>query len=112
MYKQPSEQSATLIYVIKKLFSTHIFFIIFFILEPNLQKGLAMKKLKLVKETNKTMPRHPMPFAAKNMFYDERWIDKQERGYNTFLLIHGFINNIFEGYRICLHLQTLLKVKD
>ena len=40
-----------------------------------------MKKLKLVKETNKAMPRHPMPFAAKNMFYDERWIDKQERGF-------------------------------
>ena len=52
-----------------------------------------MKKLKLVKET-KTMPRHPMPFAAKNMFYDERWIDKQERGrelcYTTLSL--NFIN--------------------
>lgn len=22
-----------------------------------------------------------MPFAAKNMFYDERWIEKQERGF-------------------------------
>ena len=40
-----------------------------------------MKRLKLTKEANQTMPRHPMPFAAKNMFYDERWIEKQERGW-------------------------------
>ena len=27
-----------------------------------------------------------MPFAAKNMYYDERWIEKQEEG-NTYYLI-------------------------
>ena len=27
------------------------------------------------------MPKHPMPFAAKNMYYDERWIEKQDRGF-------------------------------
>lgn len=26
-----------------------------------------------------------MPFAAKNMFYDERWIDKQEKGFTCWL---------------------------
>lgn len=26
-----------------------------------------------------------MPFAAKNMFYDERWIEKQERGFTWWL---------------------------
>lgn len=26
-----------------------------------------------------------MPFAAKNMFYDERWIEKQERGFSWWL---------------------------
>lgn len=31
------------------------------------------------------IPRHPMPFAAKNMFYDERWIEKQERGFTWWL---------------------------
>ena len=40
---------------------------------------VAIKKLKLIKPQEK-IARHPMPFAAKNMFYDERWIEKQERG--------------------------------
>uniref|UniRef100_A0A8C5DUW6 Calponin-homology (CH) domain-containing protein n=1 Tax=Gouania willdenowi TaxID=441366 RepID=A0A8C5DUW6_GOUWI len=31
------------------------------------------------------LPRHPMPFAAKNMFYDERWIEKQERGFTWWI---------------------------
>uniref|UniRef100_G3NR41 Assembly factor for spindle microtubules n=1 Tax=Gasterosteus aculeatus aculeatus TaxID=481459 RepID=G3NR41_GASAC len=31
------------------------------------------------------IPRHPMPFAAQNMFYDERWIEKQERGFTWWL---------------------------
>eukprot|EP00064_Thunnus_orientalis_P020181 superscaffoldBa00005417_g20313 len=31
------------------------------------------------------IPRHPMPFAAKNMFYDERWIEKQERGFTWWI---------------------------
>lgn len=31
------------------------------------------------------IPRHPMPFAAKNMFYDERWIEKQENAFTCWL---------------------------
>uniref|UniRef100_A0A4W3JTQ1 Assembly factor for spindle microtubules n=1 Tax=Callorhinchus milii TaxID=7868 RepID=A0A4W3JTQ1_CALMI len=31
------------------------------------------------------IPRHPMPFAAKNMFFDERWKEKQERGFTWWL---------------------------
>ena len=31
------------------------------------------------------IPRHPMPFAAKNMFYDERWKEKQEQGFTWWL---------------------------
>ncbi|KAG8516120.1 Abnormal spindle-like microcephaly-associated protein, partial [Galemys pyrenaicus] len=31
------------------------------------------------------IPRHPMPFAAKNMFYDERWKEKQEKGFTWWL---------------------------
>lgn len=31
------------------------------------------------------IPRHPMPFAAKNMFYDERWIEKQEQGFTCWI---------------------------
>lgn len=46
----------------------------------SLQAGIAIKKLSL-KTPKTSLPRHPMPFAAKNMFYDERWIDKQERGW-------------------------------
>ena len=26
-----------------------------------------------------------MPFAAKNMFYDERWMEKQEQGFTRWL---------------------------
>ena len=43
-------------------------------------KGVAQTRLKLVKAPRTSIPRHPLPFAAKNMYYDERWIDKQERG--------------------------------
>uniref|UniRef100_A0A3P8UPN0 Assembly factor for spindle microtubules n=1 Tax=Cynoglossus semilaevis TaxID=244447 RepID=A0A3P8UPN0_CYNSE len=32
-----------------------------------------------------SIPRHPMPFAAKNMFFDERWIEKQERGFTWWI---------------------------
>uniref|UniRef100_A0AAY5K8C3 Calponin-homology (CH) domain-containing protein n=1 Tax=Esox lucius TaxID=8010 RepID=A0AAY5K8C3_ESOLU len=31
------------------------------------------------------IPRHPMSFAAKNMFYDERWIEKQETGFTWWI---------------------------
>lgn len=34
---------------------------------------------------SKEIPRHPLPFAAKNMFYDERWIEKQERGFTWWI---------------------------
>lgn len=33
----------------------------------------------------KVIPRHPVPFAAKNMFYDERWKEKQQRGFTWWL---------------------------
>ncbi|KAG1653326.1 Abnormal spindle-like microcephaly-associated [Nymphon striatum] len=40
------------------------------------------RKLTLIKpKSNAIIPHHPNPFAAKNMFYDERWIEKQERGF-------------------------------
>ncbi|XP_071948699.1 uncharacterized protein [Antedon mediterranea] len=46
------------------------------------KKGVAISHLMLKKAD---IPRHPMPFAAKNMFYDERWIDKQEQGFVKWL---------------------------
>ncbi|XP_077573227.1 abnormal spindle-like microcephaly-associated protein homolog isoform X4 [Stigmatopora nigra] len=47
--------------------------------------AVAMPKLTFVKPTQTAIPRHPLPFAAKNMFYDERWIEKQERGFTWWL---------------------------
>ncbi|XP_063422495.1 abnormal spindle-like microcephaly-associated protein homolog [Mytilus trossulus] len=44
-------------------------------------KGVAQSKLLLLKKTKTALPKHPMPFAAKNMYYDERWMQKQERGF-------------------------------
>lgn len=43
-------------------------------------KGIPQRKLQLVRTPKSNLPRHPMPFAAKNMYYDERWIEKQEGG--------------------------------
>ncbi|XP_038063476.1 abnormal spindle-like microcephaly-associated protein homolog [Patiria miniata] len=48
-------------------------------------KGVPMAKLNLLKSNATAIPRHPMPFAAKNMFYDERWMEKQERGFTRWL---------------------------
>ncbi|NXF04908.1 ASPM protein, partial [Smithornis capensis] len=47
--------------------------------------GLAQSCLTFVKPLKTVIPRHPMPFAAKNMFYDERWKEKQERGFTWWL---------------------------
>ncbi|XP_020629211.1 abnormal spindle-like microcephaly-associated protein homolog isoform X2 [Orbicella faveolata] len=48
-------------------------------------KGIPQRKLQLVKTPRTNLPRHPMPFAAKNMYYDERWIEKQEEGFTKWL---------------------------
>ncbi|XP_017294913.1 abnormal spindle-like microcephaly-associated protein [Kryptolebias marmoratus] len=47
--------------------------------------AVAQSKLTFIKATQTALPRHPMPFAAKNMFYDERWIEKQERGFTWWI---------------------------
>ncbi|NXE12287.1 ASPM protein, partial [Lophotis ruficrista] len=47
--------------------------------------GLAQSRLTFVKPLKTVIPRHPMPFAAKNMFYDERWKEKQQRGFTWWL---------------------------
>ena len=31
------------------------------------------------------LPKHPLPFAAKNVYYDERWMEKQEKGFVLWL---------------------------
>ena len=30
-------------------------------------------------------PKHPLPFAAKNIYFDERWMEKQERAFTQWL---------------------------
>ncbi|KAI7791387.1 putative abnormal spindle-like microcephaly-associated protein [Triplophysa rosa] len=47
--------------------------------------AVAQAKLTFMKPTQTVIPRHPLPFAAKNMFYDERWIEKQERGFTWWM---------------------------
>ncbi|XP_054459520.1 abnormal spindle-like microcephaly-associated protein [Anoplopoma fimbria] len=47
--------------------------------------AVAQSKLSFIKAAQTAIPRHPMPFAAKNMFYDERWIEKQERGFTWWI---------------------------
>ncbi|XP_028918990.1 abnormal spindle-like microcephaly-associated protein, partial [Ornithorhynchus anatinus] len=43
--------------------------------------AVAQSHLTFIKPLKTVIPRHPMPFAAKNMFYDERWMEKQEKGF-------------------------------
>ncbi|XP_004415558.1 PREDICTED: abnormal spindle-like microcephaly-associated protein isoform X2 [Odobenus rosmarus divergens] len=47
--------------------------------------AVAHSTLTFIKPLKTDIPRHPMPFAAKNMFYDERWKEKQEQGFTWWL---------------------------
>ncbi|XP_074859397.1 abnormal spindle-like microcephaly-associated protein [Carettochelys insculpta] len=47
--------------------------------------GVAQSQLTFIKPLKTVIPRHPMPFASKNMFYDERWKEKQQRGFTWWL---------------------------
>ncbi|XP_059269017.1 abnormal spindle-like microcephaly-associated protein isoform X1 [Mustela nigripes] len=47
--------------------------------------AVAQSTLTFIKPLKTDVPRHPMPFAAKNMFYDERWKEKQEQGFTWWL---------------------------
>ncbi|RXM34307.1 Abnormal spindle-like microcephaly-associated protein-like [Acipenser ruthenus] len=47
--------------------------------------GVAQSQLTFVKPVQTVIPRHPLPFAAKNMFYDERWIEKEEQGFTWWI---------------------------
>ncbi|RUS79093.1 hypothetical protein EGW08_013146 [Elysia chlorotica] len=49
------------------------------------QKGVPQSRLILLKKPKSGTARHPMPFAARNMYYDERWMEKQERGFVQWL---------------------------
>ncbi|XP_052220933.1 abnormal spindle-like microcephaly-associated protein homolog [Dreissena polymorpha] len=53
--------------------------------KTSIMKGLAQSKLILTKKSKSVIPKHPLAFAAKNMYYDERWIEKQERGFVNWL---------------------------
>ncbi|KAH0618335.1 hypothetical protein JD844_017438 [Phrynosoma platyrhinos] len=46
---------------------------------------IAQSQLTFVKPLKTDIPRHPMPFVAKNMFFDERWKEKQQRGFTWWL---------------------------
>lgn len=53
---------------------------------------LLTKRLAVIS----ALPKHPLPFAAKNMYYDERWLEKQERGFVNWL---NFILTPAEEYQ-------------
>ncbi|KAJ7332386.1 hypothetical protein JRQ81_014566 [Phrynocephalus forsythii] len=46
---------------------------------------VPQSNLTFVKPLKTDIPRHPMPFVAKNMFFDERWKEKQQRGFTWWL---------------------------
>ncbi|XP_058389715.1 abnormal spindle-like microcephaly-associated protein isoform X2 [Diceros bicornis minor] len=47
--------------------------------------AVAQSNLTFIKPLKTDIPRHPMPFVAKNMFYDERWKEKQQQGFTWWL---------------------------
>ncbi|XP_072504412.1 abnormal spindle-like microcephaly-associated protein isoform X1 [Notamacropus eugenii] len=47
--------------------------------------AVAQSHLTFIKPLKTVIPRHPLPFAARNMFYDERWKEKQEQGFTWWL---------------------------
>ena len=57
---------------------------------------VATKRLALVKPVTKVV-RHPNPFATRNTYYDERWVEKQENGFKKWL---NFILTPPEGFEV------------
>ncbi|XP_074076994.1 abnormal spindle-like microcephaly-associated protein [Macrotis lagotis] len=47
--------------------------------------AVAQSHLTFIKPLKTAIPRHPLPFAARNMFYDERWKEKQEQSFTWWL---------------------------
>ncbi|XP_064086058.1 LOW QUALITY PROTEIN: abnormal spindle-like microcephaly-associated protein homolog [Macrobrachium nipponense] len=45
----------------------------------------APSQLTLIKSSKTSIVHHPNPFAAKNVYYDSRWIDKQILGFTKWL---------------------------
>ncbi|KAG7164725.1 Abnormal spindle-like microcephaly-associated protein-like, partial [Homarus americanus] len=56
---------------------------------PVLKKSVGLRfphaKLTHIKSNKTTVVHHPNPFAAKNMYYDDRWIEKQITGFTKWL---------------------------
>ncbi|XP_042887717.1 abnormal spindle-like microcephaly-associated protein homolog isoform X1 [Penaeus japonicus] len=44
-----------------------------------------LSKLTLIKSNKTTIVHHPNPYAAKNMYYDDRWVEKQIAGFTNWL---------------------------
>ena len=44
----------------------------------------GQRNLTLIKPSS-FVTRHPNPFASKNIYYDERWVEKQENGFKKWL---------------------------
>ncbi|MPC13772.1 Abnormal spindle-like microcephaly-associated [Portunus trituberculatus] len=42
-------------------------------------------RLTLIKAAKTNIVHHPNPFAAKNMYYDDRWVEKQIAGFTKWL---------------------------
>ncbi|XP_060686162.1 abnormal spindle-like microcephaly-associated protein isoform X2 [Hemiscyllium ocellatum] len=50
-----------------------------------LMPGVAQSQFAFRKLTKTVIPRHPNPFSIGNMYYDEQWKEKQERGFTWWL---------------------------
>ncbi|GAB1599350.1 spindle-like microcephaly-associated homolog [Argonauta hians] len=65
--------------------------------------AVAQSRLILGKREKTVIPKHPMPFASKNIYYDERWMQKQEWSFTHWF---NYILTPLEEYKI----RTCVKV--
>ncbi|XP_052827235.1 abnormal spindle-like microcephaly-associated protein homolog [Octopus bimaculoides] len=59
--------------------------------------AVAQSRLILGKREKTVIPKHPMPFASKNIYYDERWMQKQEWSFTHWF---NYILTPVEEYKI------------
>ncbi|CAI9716381.1 spindle-like microcephaly-associated homolog [Octopus vulgaris] len=66
------------------------------VLSPK-KPAVAQSRLILGKREKTVIPKHPMPFASKNIYYDERWMQKQEWSFTHWF---NYILTPVEEYKI------------
>lgn len=71
------------LFILKTTLSAFVCFVYYVCLRNDVAFGIIFTSRHLFLFS--ALPKHPMAFAAKNVYYDERWKQKQERGFVRWL---------------------------